>query len=93
LTIWSKSLQGWKIRRGRDELRKTQSADPVERVVALARAEFAGAVDETTMSTVKITDEPEALLHRYEAGLRRYLSAVAPCICATTNSTSKGSEI
>jgi len=75
----------------------------------LSGAKFALAVDESTaisllawivngfneafMPTVRISNDPETVLRRYETGLRSYLSVVAPCVCGITDSTDKGGEI
>jgi AcrR family transcriptional regulator len=73
---------------------------------SLAGAAFADGVDEPTATavlawivngfneafvpTATTTTDPEVLLRHYEAGLRRYLSIVAPCVCSATDNPNSG---
>lgn len=73
---------------------------------SLAGATFAEGVDESTATAVlawivngfnetflpsaKASDDPDALLQRYESELRRHLAVVAPCVCSPIRTTNTG---
>lgn len=63
---------------------------------ATATAVLAWIVDgfnEAFLPSAKTWEDPKALMRRYEAGLRRYLTVVSPCVSSATENTNTGGSI
>lgn len=79
LALFSESLRGARFAEGVNE-----------GTAVTVLAWIVNGFNEAFLPSAKSTDDPEELMDRYETGLRRYLSLVAPCLCRSDSNCNLG---